>query len=95
MRTFVLIRERDVSGVSGIGRVAEGVQFTDGTVAIRWLTGKASTVIWDSLEDAMAVHGHGGDTQCVWVKSDEPKTQEEKIAFRKEWDRRVDEGKKP
>ena len=94
MRTFVLLRERDHSGVSGVGRVAEGVQFTDGTVAIRWLTNKASTVIWSSLEDAIAVHGHHGDTQVLWVPSDEPKTQEEKIAFRKDWDRRVDEGRK-
>ena len=95
MRTFVLIRERDVSGVSGTGRVAEGVQFSDGTVAIRWLTAKASTNIWASLEDAMSVHGHNGDTQAVWVSSTDPKSQEEKIAFRKAWDQRVEEGKKP
>lgn len=67
MRTFKLLREKDPSGVSGVGTVAEGVQFTDGTVAIRWLTEKASTVIWASIEDAIAIHGHGGDTQVVWT----------------------------
>jgi hypothetical protein len=66
VRTFVLHRKRDVSGISGIGRVAEGVQFSDGTVVLRWLTDKASTVVWDSLEDAMAVHGHDGNTKVVW-----------------------------
>jgi hypothetical protein len=29
-----------------------------------------------------------------WVKKDIARTQEEKIAFRKEWDARVDEGNK-
>lgn len=67
MRTFRLLRDRDVSGVSGTGIVAEGVQFTDGTVAIRWLTEKASTVIWANLDDAMSIHGHDGATQVVWL----------------------------
>jgi hypothetical protein len=36
----------------------EGVIFTDGTVALRWLTPLASTSVWDSLEHALGVHGH-------------------------------------
>ena len=36
----------------------EGVQFTDGTVAIRWRTETCSTSIWSSLEDLMKIHGH-------------------------------------
>jgi len=67
VRTFRLLRDRDVSGVSGTGIVAEGVQFTDGTVAIKWLTEKASTVIWANLDDAMSIHGHDGATQVVWL----------------------------
>jgi hypothetical protein len=35
MRLFLLIRNEDVSGVSGTGIVAEGVEFSDGTVAMR------------------------------------------------------------
>lgn len=66
MRTFTLLRERDVSGISGVGTVAEGIQFTDGTVVMRWLTEKASTVVWANLDDAMAIHGHSGDTTVVW-----------------------------
>src|SRR4051794_16547249 len=34
---FELHRDQDISGVSGVGVVAEGVAFTDGTVALRWL----------------------------------------------------------
>lgn len=62
---FALYRHQDVTGVSGEGTVAHGVQFTDGTVVIRWLGAKPSTVIWASMDDAMAVHGHDGKTQVV------------------------------
>jgi hypothetical protein len=38
MKLFHLERTEDASGVSGIGEVAEGVVFEDGTVGLRWLT---------------------------------------------------------
>jgi len=60
---FALHRAEDVTGVSGAGVVAHGVLFADGTVAIRWGGEHASTVIWDSLADAMHVHGHDGRTR--------------------------------
>jgi hypothetical protein len=66
MKTFTLYREKDVSGVSGTGSVAEGVQFTDGVVVLRWNGEHASTVVWHSIEDALAIHGHGGLTRVVW-----------------------------
>lgn len=71
---FLLKREQDVSGVSGTGIVAEGIQFTDRTVVLRWLGKTASTVIWDTLEDAMKVHGHDGRTIVVWVEDTDAAT---------------------
>lgn len=65
-RRFVLVREVDVTGVSGTGAVAEGVRFSDGTVALRWLSATPSTVIWPDLDSAMAVHGHNGATRVEW-----------------------------
>lgn len=48
MRTFNLQHTGDLAG---IGRVAEGTQFTDGTIAIRWTVGTDhSTALWDSLQ---------------------------------------------
>ena len=49
MRVFALIRDVDVSGVSGTGVVAEGVQFSDGTCVLRWTASTArprSTPTW-------------------------------------------------
>ncbi len=49
----------------------EGVVFSDGKVALRWLTSKRSVAIWDSFEDAMAIHGHPEyGSELVWL--DEP-----------------------
>lgn len=64
-RVFRLQRDRDISGVSGTGIVADGCQWPDGTVTIRWRGDRPSTVNWDSIEHAEAVHGHGGATRIV------------------------------
>ena len=36
MKTFVLRRNEDVTGISGIGDVAEGVVFNSGKVVVAW-----------------------------------------------------------
>lgn len=63
---FFLERDEDLSGVSGIGRVAEGFVFTDGTVALRWLTAFHSTSVYDSVKDVIEIHGHEGRTKIVF-----------------------------
>jgi hypothetical protein len=37
LRVFQLMRDEDVSGVSGVGRVAVGVVFPSGKVVLEWL----------------------------------------------------------
>jgi hypothetical protein len=66
-RRFRLIRQVDVSGVSGTGTVAHGVQFTDGVTVVHWDGDHPSTVVWPSITDAEAVHSHGGLTYVEWV----------------------------
>jgi hypothetical protein len=67
MRRFFLDRAEDVTGASGVGCVAEGVAFTDGTVALRWLTTLRSTAIYNHIDDVAAIHGHDGLTTVVWM----------------------------
>jgi len=69
LRRFVLLRSEDVSGVSGLGVVAEGVEFSDGVVCLRWCTGEhRSSVLWDEgVAGVEAVHGHGGRTRVVFL----------------------------
>jgi hypothetical protein len=65
-RRFHLQREHDVTGVSGTGRVADGILWTDGTASVRWLGERPSIVFWDDLDHVYAIHGHGGHTRIVW-----------------------------
>lgn len=67
MRLFLLNRLEDETGVSGTGAVAEGIEFTDGRVAMRWTTETASTAFYNSIADVVEIHGHGGKTQVKWV----------------------------
>lgn len=66
-RRFVLERDLDETGISGTGRVVEGVQFSDGHCAYRWCTGSVTGQYADSIEIIRAVHGHGGKTRVVWL----------------------------
>ena len=67
MRRFILWRHEDVSGVSGTGQVAEGVQFSNGRVVLSWRGPKGSITVFDSLQDVLAVHGHQGRTEVQWI----------------------------
>jgi len=68
-RPFVLNRKVDATGISGTGVVAQGVEFADGVVALRWLGDWPTSVVFHdrgylSVEH---VHGHGGNTEIVWL----------------------------
>jgi hypothetical protein len=67
MRRFELHRDEDLTGISGTGVVAEGIEFQDLTCALRWLTEHRSTAIYASAEDIQAIHGHQGRTRLTWV----------------------------
>jgi hypothetical protein len=60
-----LVRTTDVTGVSGTGVVAYGVEFPDGRVVLRWCTGIDSTVLYDSITDVVHIHGHNGATELI------------------------------
>lgn len=66
-RRFVLCRDEDVSGISGTGVVAEGIEFWDGKVALRWRSLIASSAIYDHIDDVVEIHGHEGRTRVVWL----------------------------
>ena len=66
VRTFHLLRLEDESGVSGTGCVAEGAVFSNGWVALMWVSDTPSVAVYQSIEAVEAVHGHGGKTQLVF-----------------------------
>lgn len=67
MRRFYLERDVDASGVSGVGKVAEGCQFDTDWCSLVWLTGAAAMAYYPSIETVEKIHGHHGATRIVWI----------------------------
>lgn len=68
MKRFSLQRLEDETGVSGVGVVAEGIQFTSGICVLSWLTEVRSiAAIYDSIDDLEQLHGHNGLTIIEWI----------------------------
>ena len=65
MRIFQLIRTEDVSGVSGVGIIADGVEFPE-HVVLHWRN-YGTLGIFDSIEQLLAIHGHDGRTKVEWL----------------------------
>lgn len=70
MQRFVLMRDLDETGISGTGKVAEGVEFSDGRVVLHWVAHDEphlrSVSYFDNIEGVEAIHGHNGKTRIVW-----------------------------
>ena len=65
-RRFLLRRDHDIDGIHGVGVVAEGVAWTDGTVSLHWLGPKPSWQQWRRLADAVALTGPT-NTRVEWI----------------------------
>lgn len=52
--------------MSGTGRVAEGAIFSNGWVALVWLTETPSLNFYPSIDAVEAIHGHNGATRIVY-----------------------------
>ncbi|MFI7531619.1 hypothetical protein [Nocardia salmonicida] len=66
-RLFQLHRDTDLTGFSGVGVVADGVIWPDGTVSMRWRGPVRTTVEAQCLADIEIIHGHDGATRVVLV----------------------------
>ena len=68
MDVFELVRDEDISGVSGIGVVALGVVFPSGRVVLEWRGSRSTFGIYNDLSDVERIHGHGGKTRVLFTK---------------------------
>ncbi len=78
MRRFYLQRGEDISGMSGLGKIAEGIEWGNGRVAIIWLSSSPSTGQYDSITALETIHTHNGqhDTKVVWIDPKYEKVEE-------------------
>lgn len=67
LRRFHFERAKDISGLSGTGRVAEGCVFMDtGEAVVHWLGNHGSVNVYHSIDDIIHLHGHDGSTIIVF-----------------------------
>lgn len=71
IRQFHLVRDEDVSGVSGVGNVAVGVVLPTGRCVLEWLDTTAKGVrsigIYESISEVETIHGHNGSTRIEYA----------------------------
>ena len=67
MKRFHLNRQKDISGISGTGNVAEGVEFHDGQCVLSWFGKYHNLEIFPNIDELIAIHGHNGCTTAVWL----------------------------
>ena len=67
LKRFHVIRDKDISGVSGVGVVAVGVVFPDHSAVIKWLSEVHSTIIYNSISEVEKIHGHEGNTHIEYL----------------------------
>jgi hypothetical protein len=70
-RRFELIRYEDKTGISGVGKIAEGVQFSSGKCVLAWtIKDIPSVTVYDTVEQMIKIHGHDGKTELKWMDDD-------------------------
>ncbi len=68
-RRFNLVRAIDVTGISGTGIVAQGVEFDTGKTVINWCSRDIKSVtMYDSIDDVLRIHGHGQATTIEFLE---------------------------
>jgi hypothetical protein len=75
MRTFKVHRDKDITGASGTGEVAEVCVYSTGWVTMCWLERNDKVVsveVFTSLDHWVTVHGHDGATRLVPVATTVP-----------------------
>ncbi len=66
VRPFYLHRSVDTSGVSGTGIVAVGAVLPSGKAVLEWRSRWRTVTIFESVDQIILIHGHGGRTLLHW-----------------------------
>lgn len=66
IRRFHIKRDIDVSGISGTGIVADGIQWHDGMCTIHWRGKHPTDNTHLSLQSVMDIHCHEGASKIIF-----------------------------
>ncbi len=75
LQIFTIIRNKDQSGVSGTGRVLDGVIFPNGKVVVCWRAKFNTVAVYESFEAFKYIHvdSHpSNNTEIIWLSENYP-----------------------
>ena len=67
MKRAYLDRLKDISGISGTGKIAEVAVSSDGRVAVFWPEPFPSVAVFSNNKAMLGAHGHNGRTKLVYL----------------------------
>lgn len=67
-----IMRNEDVHGVSGTGKIADVFEATNGKCIVVWISPHSSTNIYDNVKHVESTHSHGGKSLIVWEYESDP-----------------------
>lgn len=67
MRRFRLQRDEDSGSLAVTRVIGEGVEFADGSCALRWLTAAAGTSAYARVADIVTNYCHDSRTRLIWL----------------------------
>ena len=79
LRRFYIERDEDINGKSGVGRVAEGVEYDNAWVAWSFLGPRTAVYVTNSISNVEYLHSHGGkasNARIVWIDEYDEDTEE-------------------
>jgi len=64
-KVYKMLRNQDVSGINGTGLVGWATEYPNGMTTVCWEGDIKSVVMYQSLDEAIKIHGHGGATLFI------------------------------
>lgn len=70
MRRFILDRSQDITGISGTGVIAYGIEWLpDGPCDLFWLRTK-TTGQYPSIKSLQSIHCYNDNAKVIWVENE-------------------------
>lgn len=70
MRNFILDRKQDITGISGTGIIAYGVQWTPGGLCDMYWLGTKTTGQYPSIDSIKSTHCYNNNASVIWLQDD-------------------------
>lgn len=71
IKTYKLVRNKDVTGVSGTGIVGFIAELPSGRCVLEWISNHPTITIFNNIKEIELIHGHDGKSviKCIEMQT--------------------------